>query len=59
MELIQGNGLEIDGTVGQCRLGLDRIYVGAAVEKRELCQLASLLKPGGILVGPGMFTEGT
>jgi protein-L-isoaspartate O-methyltransferase len=53
LELIHGNGLQIDGTLGQCRVGLDRIYIGAAVEKHDLCQLASLLKPGGILVGPG------
>jgi protein-L-isoaspartate O-methyltransferase len=58
IELIHGNGLQIDGTLGQCRVGLDRIYIGAAVEKHDLCQLASLLKPGGILVGPGKDTLG-
>jgi len=54
IEILHGNGLHIDSVQGESRMGLDRIYIGAAVEKSCLQKLASLLKPGGILVGPGM-----
>jgi len=53
MEFIRGNGLRIRSDKGESQIGLDRIYIGAAVEKENLSQLASLLKPGGIFVGPG------
>lgn len=52
MDIIFGNGLQIDSLRGESSAGLDRIYIGAAVERRNLCQLAGMLKPGGILVGP-------
>lgn len=55
MEFIQGNGLNIDATTGESRMGFDRIYVGAAICKKKLVQLAALLKTGGILVAPGTF----
>lgn len=57
IEIISGNGLLIDNLKGESQIGLDRIYIGAAVEKRNLGQLASLLKPGGVLVGPGKADE--
>jgi protein-L-isoaspartate O-methyltransferase len=53
MEFILGNGLNIDTTTGESIVGFDRIYVGAAVERSALSQLVSLLRVGGILVGPG------
>jgi protein-L-isoaspartate O-methyltransferase len=53
MEFIHGNGLQIDVTTGESLIGYDRIYVGASVERASLNQLASLLRPGGILVAPG------
>jgi protein-L-isoaspartate(D-aspartate) O-methyltransferase len=53
MEVLQGNGLCINHNQGEAAVGLDRIYLGAAVEKRHLNQLVELLRPGGILVGPG------
>ncbi len=55
MEFIHGNGLNIDGTTGESRMGFDRIYIGAAICKRKLVQLAALLKTGGVLVAPGTF----
>jgi protein-L-isoaspartate O-methyltransferase len=55
LEFIRGNGLNIDAKVGEAIHGFDRIYVGAAVERSKLNELASLLRLGGILVGPGMF----
>lgn len=53
VEILHGNGLNIDGTQGEALVGLDRIYIGAAIEKNDLAPIAALLKPGGILVGPG------
>lgn len=53
IEIIHGNGLEIDASRGEGVVGFDRIYVGAAVERRNLSKLTRLLRPGGILVGPG------
>jgi protein-L-isoaspartate O-methyltransferase len=53
MEFILGNGLQIDPNSGESNIGYDRIYIGASIEKRNLIQLASLLRPGGVLVGPG------
>lgn len=54
MQFIHGNGLHIDASSGESLLGYDRIYVGASIERSTLIQLASMLRPGGILVGPGM-----
>ena len=57
MEFIHGNGMQIDGSCGESQVGFDRIYVGSAMEERStLIQLASLLRPGGILVGPRKCT---
>ena len=53
MQFLQGNGLEIDGSTGEAVVGFDRIYIGAAVDRRDLVQLANLLRPSGVLVGPG------
>jgi protein-L-isoaspartate O-methyltransferase len=53
IDIIMGNGLQIDSSQGEASVGLDRIYVGAAVDRNSLQQLVSLLRPGGILVGPG------
>lgn len=53
VNLIHGNALELDTAKGECVLGFDRIYIGAAVTKRNLPMFKSMLKPGGILVGPG------
>ena len=55
IECIQGNGLEIDPTQGECLVGFDRIYVGASIEKASLNKFTSLLRPGGVLVAPGMY----
>jgi protein-L-isoaspartate O-methyltransferase len=57
MEFIHGNGLEIDASSGESLVGFDRIYVGAAVEKLGLNQLASLLRKGGVLVAPGKWSR--
>jgi protein-L-isoaspartate O-methyltransferase len=57
MEFILGNGLQIDPNSGESNVGYDRIYIGASIEKRNLKQLASLLRPGGVLVGPGKELE--
>jgi protein-L-isoaspartate O-methyltransferase len=53
MQFLHGNVLNMDVSQGECLRGFDRIYVGAALEKSNLAPLASLLKVGGILVGPG------
>jgi protein-L-isoaspartate O-methyltransferase len=53
MQVLHGNVLQIDDGKGECLVGFDRIYVGAALEKRDLSKLAAMLKLGGILVGPG------
>jgi protein-L-isoaspartate O-methyltransferase len=55
MQFLHGNVLNMDVNQGECLRGFDRIYVGAALEKGNLAPLASLLKVGGILVGPGKF----
>jgi protein-L-isoaspartate O-methyltransferase len=52
IEILKGNALFIDDTLGEARFGFDRIYVGAAVEKEDIQGIANLLRPGGILVGP-------
>jgi protein-L-isoaspartate O-methyltransferase len=53
--LYAGNIFSLDTQQGECCIGFDRIYIGAAVSQRELPVLAELLKPGGILVGPGTW----
>lgn len=53
IEIIHGNGLNISHTSGESATGFDRIYIGAAVEGSKLPSLTKLLRPGGILVGPG------
>jgi len=53
IEVVHGNALQIDYGTGECLFGFDRIYIGASIEKRNLPKLAGLLRPGGILVGPG------
>jgi protein-L-isoaspartate O-methyltransferase len=55
MEFIHGNGLNIDAKTGEAAFGFDRIYVGAAIERSKLMELASMLRFGGILVGPGKY----
>jgi len=52
IEWIHGNALNIDPLRGESVVGFDRIYVGASVTKGDLSNLTSLLRPGGILVGP-------
>jgi len=49
--IFHGNGLKILPE-GECRLGFDRIYVGAAIDSSDLPKLQRLLAPGGILVAP-------
>lgn len=53
MDIIHGNALQIAADEGEASLGFDRIYIGAAVDGIVLFRLKKLLKPGGILVGPG------
>lgn len=53
MEFIHGNGLTIDGDTGEAIHGFDRIYIGATIERSKMKELASLLRLGGIMVGPG------
>jgi protein-L-isoaspartate O-methyltransferase len=55
IEWIRGNGLNINPNKGEAIIGFDRIYIGASVDKEDLPKLANLLRPGGILVGPGML----
>jgi protein-L-isoaspartate O-methyltransferase len=55
MEFIHGNGLNIETKIGEASHGFDRIYVGAAIERSKLMELASLLRFGGILVVPGRY----
>jgi len=52
IHLIHGNVLQLDPNEGECALGFDLIYIGAAISKRDLPRFKSMLKPGGILVGP-------
>lgn len=56
MMTIHGNALNIALTEGEALIGFDRIYIGASVEQRDLPKLTALLKPGGVLVGPGKLT---
>ena len=53
IEVIHGNALNLKLDKGECALGFDRIYIGAAIGKGDLPRFKQLLKPGGILVGPG------
>ena len=57
IDIIQGNALELSTDKGECALGFDRIYIGAAIHKFNLHKFKSMLKPGGILVGPGELYE--
>ena len=56
IKIIHGNALEMNTRKGECALGFDRIYIGAAIHKFNLNVFKKMLKPGGILVGPGEFT---
>ena len=58
LEIIHGNALNIDLDQGEARVGFDRIYLGAAISRQGLHRVAQLLRPGGILVGPGRLYEG-
>lgn len=51
-QLVHGNALNISMNEGEALVGFDRIYVGASISRNNLSALTSLLKPGGILVGP-------
>ena len=53
IDVIRGNALEIDPERGEGALGFDRIYIGAAIDRESLPSFKKLLKPGGVLVGPG------
>ena len=53
IDFIHGNALELNPNEGECALGFDRIYIGAAIHKLNLNMFKKMLKPGGILVGPG------
>jgi protein-L-isoaspartate O-methyltransferase len=55
IKIIHGNALELNTHKGECVLGFDRIYIGAAIHKFNLHMFKKMLKPGGILVGPGEF----
>jgi protein-L-isoaspartate O-methyltransferase len=52
IHMIHGNALDLQVEKGECALGFDRIYIGAAIETTSLPLFKKLLKPGGILVGP-------
>lgn len=52
IQIIKGNGLNIQKDRGECIAGFDRIYIGASIDKDELTSLTEMLSPGGILVGP-------
>jgi protein-L-isoaspartate O-methyltransferase len=56
IQIVHGNALRIAMDKGEALIGFDRIYVGASVERRDLSKLTALLKPGGILVGPGTLS---
>jgi protein-L-isoaspartate O-methyltransferase len=53
IEFFHGNALEMNTDEGECAFGFDRIYIGAAVETTHLNIFKKVLKPGGILIGPG------
>lgn len=57
IDIIRGNALEIHSNKGECGLGFDRIYIGAAIDRESLPSFKKLLKPGGILVGPGKSSK--
>ncbi len=57
IDIIRGNALELSTEEGECTLGFDRIYIGAAIHKFNLHMFKKMLKPGGILVGPGKLYE--
>ena len=57
MDFVHGNGMNIDRSYGESLLGYDRIYVGSSMERSTMIQLACLLRPGGILVGPRKCTQ--
>jgi len=57
MPIILGNGLKISETQGQGRLGLDRIYVGAALGSEDVASMAQLLRVGGVMVSPGEYNR--
>lgn len=52
IHIVHGNALQIVCTRGEASFGFDRIYIGAAIRFSQLQRFVSLLKPGGILVGP-------
>lgn len=52
IELFTANALELNINKGECALGFDRVYIGAAIEKKNLNMFKNMLKPGGVLVGP-------
>jgi len=52
IDFIHGNALELNTNKGECALGFDRIYIGAAIHKFNLHMFKKMLKPDGILVGP-------
>lgn len=56
IHIIKGNGLNISNSEGESVVGYDRIYIGAAVDGADLTNIAKLLSPGGILVGPGKLS---
>jgi protein-L-isoaspartate O-methyltransferase len=53
LDIIHGNASQIVSDKGEALLGFDRIYIGASVDESTFPRLKNLLKPGGILVGPG------
>ena len=57
IDIIHGNALELSTDKGECALGFDRIYIGAAIHKLNLRMFKTMLKPGGVLVGPGEFPD--
>ena len=57
IQVFQGNALCVNPRRGEGSRGFDRIYIGASVERSNLSKLTCLLKPGGVLVGPGTFLQ--
>ena len=55
IDIIHGNALELNTNKGECAFGFDRIYIGAAIHRFNLHMFKKMLKPGGVLVGPGEF----
>lgn len=53
LQVICGDGLNIEGSKGEAAIGFDRIYIGAAIERHDLPKIANLLRTGGVMVGPG------